>query len=294
MSSARKVIATVEARMASTRLPRESMEKIMDRPVLELVIERLARANTIDEIVVATTVNPKDNEIVRFCNKNEIAYHRGSEDDVLGRVLETAIKYNGDIIVQCGADCPFYDPSLVDKLVNIFMRGNYDYVCSDMKLTYPLGVYAHVMSIEVLEEIAKMRNMLKQVSKEYSDVEFKYCNAVEAMRKVISIDKIFKPDFEVQIDIRGQNRALLEIESKNKIFGPQPFLAIKTKSNQYFWDNLDFQGSNKWSYTFDYNTLYIDAVDKVGVAANTENGVTEVVVLNISKKNKIERNILNL
>lgn len=141
-------------------------------------------------------------------------------------------------------------------------------------------------------EIAKMWSMLKQVSKEYPDVEFKYCNAIDAMRRVIGIDNIFKPNFEVQLDIRGQKRALLEIESKNKIFGVQPFLAIKTKSNQYFWDNLDFQGSNKWSYTFDFDTLNIDAVDKVGVAANTESGVTEVVVLNISE-NKIERNTLN-
>lgn len=142
-------------------------------------------------------------------------------------------------------------------------------------------------------EIDKMRSMLEQVSKKYPDVEFRYCNAIEAMREVIGIDKIFKPDFEVQIDIRGQKRALLEIESKNKIFGPQPFLAIKTKSNQYFWDNLDFQGANKWSYAFDIETLSTDAVDKVGVAANTESGVTEVVVLNISE-NKMERNILNL
>jgi len=142
-------------------------------------------------------------------------------------------------------------------------------------------------------EIAKMWGMLEQVSKEYPDVEFRYCNAIDAMRRFIGIDKIFKPDFKVQIDTSGQKRALLEIESKNNIFGPQPFLAIKTKSNHYFWDNLDFHGKNKWSYTFDFDTLHIDAVDKVGVAANTESGVTEVIVLNISES-KIERNILNL
>ena len=82
------------------------------------------------------------------------------------------------------------------------------------------------------------------------------------------------------------------IRSKNNIFGPQPFFAIKTKSNQYFWDNLDFQGTNQWSYTFDYNTLDIDDIDRVGIAANTDNGLTEVLVINI-KTEEIIKKILN-
>lgn len=150
-----RVIAIVEARMASTRLPGKTMMMVANKPVLELVIERLSMAKGVDEVAVATTTNHKDDVIVDFCEQNGIPYYRGSEEDVLRRVLETARKYKGDIIVQSGADCPFYDPELVDELVGIFKSGNYHYVCNDMKLTYPEGVDAHILSIEVLEEIDK-------------------------------------------------------------------------------------------------------------------------------------------
>jgi len=150
-----KVVATVEARMGSTRLPGKTMTEILpDKPLIEIVIERLSKAKTVDEVVVATSVNQKDDIIERFCKKRRVPCFRGSEDDVLDRVYKAAKKYKADIIVQAGADCPFYDPDLVDELVNIYKKGNYDYVANDMKLTYPEGVDAHIMSMKVLEEIA--------------------------------------------------------------------------------------------------------------------------------------------
>jgi spore coat polysaccharide biosynthesis protein SpsF len=155
MKKKMKVIATVEARMASTRLPGKTMMKVIGKPILELVVERLRMAKTVDEVVVATTVNPKDNVIVEFCEGEGIPYHRDSEEDVLGRVIEAAKKFKGDIIIQSGADNPFYDPDLVDELIKIYKTGKYDYVCNDMELTYPLGVDAHIMSIETLEEIGE-------------------------------------------------------------------------------------------------------------------------------------------
>jgi spore coat polysaccharide biosynthesis protein SpsF len=139
--------------MASTRLAGKTMMLVVNKPVIELVVERLSMAKTVDEVVIATTTNPKDDVIVSFCEQNDVPYYRGSEEDVLRRVTETATKYDGDVIVQSGADCPFYDPDLVDQLVGIFKMGNYHYVCNDMKLTYPEGVDAHVLSMEVLREI---------------------------------------------------------------------------------------------------------------------------------------------
>lgn len=155
MKKKMKVVATVEARMASTRLPGKTMMKVVNKPILELVVERLRMAKTVDEVVVATTVNPKDDVIVEFCKRKGISYHRGSEEDVLGRVIEAAKKFKGDIIIQSGADNPFYDPNLVDELVKIYKTGKYDYVANDMKLTYPLGVDAHVMSFETLKDVGK-------------------------------------------------------------------------------------------------------------------------------------------
>lgn len=161
-----KVVATVEARMASTRLPGKTMMDVLGRPVLDLVVERLSMARSLDQVVVATTLNPQDDVIAHFCQERAISYHRGSEEDVLGRVLETAQKVEADIIVQMGADNPFYDPELVDELVSIFRTGKYDYACNDMELTYPLGVDAHVLSTDLLRDV----NSLAAAAQDREDV----------------------------------------------------------------------------------------------------------------------------
>lgn len=145
---------------------------------------------------------------------------------------------------------------------------------------------------DMKSEINKIRKMIKKVSEEYPDVKYKFCNAIEAMRGVLGIKKLIKPDFKVQLEKRN-NTSVFKISSKNKIFGPQPFFAIKTKTNQYFWENLDFQGKNEWSFTFDFNTLEIDAIEKIGFAANTESGVTEIVVYNVDT-NETTHKILNM
>jgi len=149
-----RVIATVEARMASTRLPGKTLRPLLGRPVLCRVVERIRRSRRVEEVVVATTTNPADDAIVECCRRNGFAWYRGSEEDVLGRVIEAARAQRGDLLVQLGADCPFYDPALIDQLVGIYCEGGYDYVTNDMELTYPEGVDAHVVARRTLEDAA--------------------------------------------------------------------------------------------------------------------------------------------
>jgi spore coat polysaccharide biosynthesis protein SpsF len=148
-----RVIATVEARMSSTRLPGKTLMTIAGKTLLELVVERLRSAKKVDEVVIATTSNPRDDAIVSFCKQHNIAVFRGSEEDVLGRVYEAAKTFKADLIVQAGADSPFYDPVLLDTLIGIYQNGTYAYVANDMKLTFPEGVDAHIMSMKILKEI---------------------------------------------------------------------------------------------------------------------------------------------
>ena len=98
-----KIVSTVEARMGSTRLPGKTMMKILERPMLELLIERLKRSKLIDEIVIATTINPKDNLIAELTEKIGVKCFRGSEEDVLGRVLDAAKRIGGDNIASIKA-----------------------------------------------------------------------------------------------------------------------------------------------------------------------------------------------
>lgn len=95
-----KYLLTIEARMRSSRLPGKVLKPILDRPMLGLMIERLQCARTIDEIVIATTVNPSDDPIVNLAQSLNIDYFRGSEDDVLARVLGAAQQFDADVIVE--------------------------------------------------------------------------------------------------------------------------------------------------------------------------------------------------
>jgi len=149
-----KFVAVIEARMGSTRTPGKTLLDISGKPLIERVLYRFKLCEKIDDLVVATTVNPKDDILVEFCKKHSVKYFRGSENDVMQRVIEAAESVGADIIVEQGADNPFVDPEVVDQLVEIYKTGNYDFVSSALKLTYPLGIYAHIFSLIALKKIS--------------------------------------------------------------------------------------------------------------------------------------------
>ncbi|MGM0411631.1 MAG: hypothetical protein ACQEQF_12830 [Bacillota bacterium] len=139
--------------------------------------------------------------------------------------------------------------------------------------------------------IKRVWEMLQSAENKFTDVKFKFVDAIQGMRKVLDLNNMQAPEFNIKLE-KKRNKAVFNVKVKNEIFGVQPFLAIKTKGKQYFWENFDFINENEWSYTFDYNNIEINAIDKLGVAANTNTGVTEVVVLDVETE-RIERNILN-
>lgn len=129
-------------------------------------------------------------------------------------------------------------------------------------------------------EIDKVWNMINRVAKKYSEVKFKHVNAIEGYRKVLKLGNLTPPDFNLSLE-KNTHFAKLTVKAKGEIFGIQPYLAIKTHSQTYHYENFDFQPDNTWTYTFDYNNIDINAIEKLGIAANTPTGVTEVVVLDV-------------
>ena len=104
-----KIVATIEARMNSTRLPGKVMKKFGKHPMLGVLIDRLIKSKKIDDIVVATSKSKKDNKIVSFLKKKDINFYRGSENNVNLRLIKAAQKYNAGLVVQLTADNPFVD-----------------------------------------------------------------------------------------------------------------------------------------------------------------------------------------
>lgn len=151
-----KIVATIEARMTSSRLPGKVIMDFCGKPNLQHIVERLKRSKYIDEVVVATTINKEDNPIIELCEKIGCKYYRGSEEDVLMRVLEAAKSVNGDYIVEITGDCPVIDWRHVDYLIELFFQGEYDYASNVLKRTFPRGFDTQIFPVKILEEVNKI------------------------------------------------------------------------------------------------------------------------------------------
>lgn len=146
-----KIIGTIEARMGSSRLPGKTMMAVYeDVPLLACVVQRFRACQSLADVVVATSVEAGDDVIADWCAENGVGVFRGSEENVLARVAGAAQAFQADAIVQMGADSAYLDYELIDHLVGLYCGGDYDYVCNDLRLTYPLGIYGHVVRVSAL------------------------------------------------------------------------------------------------------------------------------------------------
>ncbi len=152
-----KIVAVICVRMGSNRLPNKVMLKILGKPILGHLIERVTRAKSIDEIVVATSCNPDNNAIEDYCRKENISCFRGSEEDVLGRTLGALKTCKADVAVEIFGDCPLIDPVIIDDIVKYYLDNvhKYDFVSNDLKTTFPPGTEVEVYSVKVLEDASK-------------------------------------------------------------------------------------------------------------------------------------------
>ncbi len=204
-----KVVATVEARMASSRLPGKVMRELLGKPVLHRVVERISQTRLVEEVIVATSVNPADDIIADYCQANRISYHRGSEDDVLKRVVEAAARFGGEVIVQLGADNPFYDPDIIDQMINIYLEGNFDYVCNDLEPTYPNGVEVHVVSLETLRGV-----MARTDSKLDREDVNRYIWEHPGQYRILNIkapQELFTPDIRLTLDYEEDYMVIVKV-----------------------------------------------------------------------------------
>lgn len=151
-----KIVATIEARMTSSRLPGKVLLPVGGVPVLEMMIRRLKRSKYLDAICVATTTNANDDPVESLARRLDVACFRGSESDVLGRVLSAAQTVSADIIVEEMADSPFVDPSLVDRGIEEFFARDVDYAANCIKDTYVVGFEVQVFPTKILAEVATL------------------------------------------------------------------------------------------------------------------------------------------
>jgi spore coat polysaccharide biosynthesis protein SpsF len=165
-----KIVASIQARLSSTRLPGKVLKEICNKPMLQWQIDRIRKSRLIDEVVVATTTNPVDDKIYEFCNKNKILCFRGSENDVLDRISSLISKHKVDIHVECFGDSPLIDPSIIDEFVGYLLKNfdKLDFVSNSIKTTYPPGaeviVYKGNKLLIANEQVSKEDPLREHVS----------------------------------------------------------------------------------------------------------------------------------
>jgi len=146
----RKVVAIVQARMGSARLPGKVMKQINGAPVIELLLRRLSTAKLVDLIVVATPDDEENDSLVDYVSRLGYEVYRGSETDVLSRFYHAASRFEADVIVRITGDCPLADGALIDEVVSGYLSSDVDYFSNVTPPTYPDGLDVEVFSRDVL------------------------------------------------------------------------------------------------------------------------------------------------
>ncbi|WBW96223.1 glycosyltransferase family protein [Oceanirhabdus sp. W0125-5] len=233
-----KVVCIIQARMGSSRLPGKVLKKIVDKSVLEHDIYRLRKAKNIDEIVIATTIENRDNAIVEEAKNLGVRYYRGSELDVLERYYYAAKETQAHIVVRVTSDCPCIDPILIDEIINKFkiefLEGNLDYINNTLELSFPRGYDVEVFSFKVLE--IAYNNAKEKFEREHV-TPYIYCNKDKFKVQVYKSDVDYsniRVTLDTEEDLNVITKVYEKLYKENKCFGLQDVINLYNSNPKIF------------------------------------------------------------
>jgi spore coat polysaccharide biosynthesis protein SpsF len=148
------VVAIIQARMGSSRLPGKVLKEIAGEPMLYRVVTRVRRSQMIGQVVLATTIDASDDPVAEFCGSRGIPCYRGHIQDVLDRYYQAAVLFNAQTVVRLTGDCPVIDPGEIDRTISAFFEADVDFAANRLpppwKRTTPIGMDTEVVSMEAL------------------------------------------------------------------------------------------------------------------------------------------------
>lgn len=147
-----KVVAIIQARMGSTRLPGKMMMQILGKPIIAHVFDRVKQAKNLSAVWLATTTDPADDVLADWAKKNNVPVYRGSVNDVCDRYYQTAKLSEAEVVVRVTGDCPLADPAVIDQVVGKYLKGGFEYVCNTQPPTFPDGLDTEVFAFTTLEK----------------------------------------------------------------------------------------------------------------------------------------------
>ena len=155
MNSKVRVVAIIQARMGSSRLPGKVLLELAGEPMITRVVNRVKRAETVDQVVIATTTESADDALAAVCEAKGWPCFRGSQEDVLDRYYQAAIAHHADLVVRITSDCPLIEPEIIDQVVRpLTCQPTMDYACNLLpRRTFPRGLDVEAFWMQTLTRL---------------------------------------------------------------------------------------------------------------------------------------------
>ena len=219
--------------MASSRLPGKVLLPVLDLPMLGRLIMRLKSIELLDQIIVATSENLEDTLVASVAVKYGAEVYRGSESDVLGRVLDAAKHYSVDLIVEITGDCPIIDPLIVSSVVQSYLNSDADYVSNSNIRSYPDGMDVQVYKTNILEHSSTLAH--SPLEREHVTLHIRKNPNLYTILDILATEEFFKPSLGLTLDTNEDLNLLTNIIENLE---PRKFLFSLS-------DTLEFLDSNK-------------------------------------------------
>lgn len=207
-----RIVAIIQARMDSNRLPGKVMMNIAGKPMIWHIVQRLKNCKKLDDVVIATSDIANDKILIEFAKSNGCKIFTGDAYDVLGRYLKVSSESKADYIVRICADSPLIDPDTVDRIVETHIKSKADYTSNVIEKTFPCGLYAEIFSLAVLEKVeslCKKKNYREHVTNfilEHPEIFI--------LQNVKAKGALKRPDIRLTVDELDDMKLIQEIYSK--------------------------------------------------------------------------------
>ena len=243
------VLAIIQARCGSKRLPGKVLYKIGGITVLEFMYQRVMKSKFIDKIIIATSVNSIDDPIEELCLNKKIEYYRGSENDVLDRFYKAALKFNPDLIVRLTADCPLIDYNLIDKTVKLYKTEKVDFASNTVppeNRRYPDGTDVEVFSFKLL----KLATENSFDEKEREHVTFYFWKSGDSFSNAILNNhenwSKYRYTLDYKEDFNSIKEIINELKKRNQYGYTHEIVRILEDKKEIFEINAKFNFGENW------------------------------------------------
>lgn len=203
-----RVVAAIQVRMGSSRLPGKMMRQILGKPLLGHLLDRAERSRRLDGLVVAASDRPENDVIEAYCRGRGVACFRGSEDDVLGRMLGALTREGAEVGVEVFGDGPLIDPALVDEMIETFLQDpdRPDFLGNDLKTTYPPGMEVEVFRVEALADAAGRTDDSRL--REHGTLFIRQHPELYRLRNMEAPADLARPDLTIEVDTEEDLRVV--------------------------------------------------------------------------------------